>query len=326
MEAPPLIIKGQSYEKIIDGFKMKMFQTNDSLAFEFQEGDSFPNNIYFQSFNLSELKNKSRFLSIFENLDDIETNIKSIFDSNKYQLIKNPSCLILTLTPNIIMKKSEIILSIPQQKKEPKLVIEELSNEIIKLKKELIQMKKDLYEIKNLDIIKNAINLKNYVPIIESRILSKEDSNKVEIWVKESVGNVQNYQLIHRATQNGDTKASFNHCKNIPNLLWIMKDKNNNIFGCFHTLGVNSGNNNYLKDKKCFLFSVNKNKKYYPNLNYDNIYQCGSCILELGNNSGNEFSLHEKFLSTGNISFSNGNVFNHNLELCNNSSNSLIVL
>ena len=135
MEANPLQIPGNAYEKTINGYKMKMFQLIDSLGFEFKENNSFPIKIYLQTFNLSELQNKSKFLSIFENLKDIFENIKSIFESNKYELIKESSCLILTLTPNIIMNNSQIVLSIPQNKKEPKLIIDELSNEIIKLKK-----------------------------------------------------------------------------------------------------------------------------------------------------------------------------------------------
>ena len=148
------------------------------------------------------------------------------------------------------------------------------------------------------------------------------DSYKIENWVKESVGNIKYYELIYRATQHGDSNsASFSKCKNIPNLLWIMRDKNNNIFGCFHSLGINK-TNTYIKDSKCFLFSVNRNKKYYPNLNINNnIYQCSSHVIEFGNNSVWEFNIGDKFLTSNTVFFGKGNIFNHNLEICNNSAN-----
>ena len=75
---------------------------------------------------------------------------------------------------------------------------------------------------------------------INSKIVSKLDMEKIQNWLKDSVGKIKQYELIYRATEHGDSNAvSFQRCKNKPNLLWIMKDKNNNIFGCFHSMPVN---------------------------------------------------------------------------------------
>ena len=68
----------------------------------------------------------------------------------------------------------------------------------------------------------------------------------------ESIGKFKNCELIYRATEHGDSKdVSFNKCKNIPNLIWIMKDKNNNIFGCFNSIALNT-NSSYSKDSNAF--------------------------------------------------------------------------
>ena len=152
---------------------------------------------------------------------------------------------------------------------------------------------------------------------LKSKIISVNDYFKIDNWLKESIGNIKKYELIYRATEQGDSKAvSFKICKNVPNLLWIMIDKNNNIFGCFHSISINSSNI-HSKDPKCFLYSINKNKKYLPNLNLqNNIGHCSNHVLEFEDKK-REFSIGDKFLSSNSVYFQNGNIFNHNLEICN---------
>ena len=154
---------------------------------------------------------------------------------------------------------------------------------------------------------------------IESKIVSHFDMDKINNWLRESYGEVKKYELIYRASQNGDSNSiSFNKCTNIPNLLWIMKDKNSNIFGCFNSVPIYK-NNSYSKDMKCFLFSINKNKKYTPNPNIDkNIYHCSSHLIEFGNGQVWEFNIGDNFLKSNSVHFQNGSVFNHKNEICEN--------
>ena len=154
---------------------------------------------------------------------------------------------------------------------------------------------------------------------IESKIVSHFDMDKINNWLRESYGEVKKYELIYRASQNGDSNSiSFNKCTNIPNLLWIMKDKNNNIFGCFNSVPIYK-NNSYSKDMKCFLFSINKNKKYTPNPNIDkNIYHCSTHLIEFGNGQVWEFNIGDNFLKSNSVHFQNGSVFNHKNEICEN--------
>ena len=167
----------------------------------------------------------------------------------------------------------------------------------------------------------NKYSNNNESIIKDSKIISFIEFNKIQNWLISTIGEVKRYELIYRATVDGDSNSvSFNKCKNIPNLIWIMKDKNNNIFGCFNSIGINS-NNSYSKDSKCFLYSINKNKKYNPNLNItNNIYNCGSHLIEFGNNGKYEFNVGDKFLSSNSVTFTNGEIFNHKLEMCNNNS------
>ena len=174
-----------------------------------------------------------------------------------------------------------------------------------------------------IDLIKNFGGIQNNQINIDSKILSKLDMVKIQNWLKDSIREINRYELIYRATVHGDSVGvSFQMCKNKPNLLWLMKDKNNNIFGCFHSIPIYS-NDSYCYDTKCFLFSVNKNKKYNPNLQIQkNMYNCTSHLIEFGEEGKNvwEFNIGDKFLSTNSVYFQNGTIFNHQMEICDNNS------
>ena len=155
---------------------------------------------------------------------------------------------------------------------------------------------------------------------IDSKIVSKFDMTKIQNWLKDSFKKINKYELIFRATQHGDSNSIlFQKCKNNANLLWIMKNKsNNNILGCFNSIPTNS-DGSYSKDMKCFLFSLNKNKKYSPNLQIEkNLYHCSSHVIEFGDDKVYEMSIGEKFLSSNSVNFKNGSVFNHRNEISDN--------
>ena len=165
------------------------------------------------------------------------------------------------------------------------------------------------------DITTNEIN-------IDSKIVTNFDMIKIQKWLNDSFKIINKYELIYRATQHGDTKSIlFQKCKNNANLLWIMKNKsNNNIFGCFNSIPIKS-DCSYSKDTKCFLFSLNKNKKYSPNLQVEkNLYHCSSHVIEFGHGNVWEMSIGEKFLSSNSVNFKNGSVFNHRNEISDNNS------
>ena len=176
--------------------------------------------------------------------------------------------------------------------------------------------------IEQIGIFGNIVNSQNFINI-NSKIMTKLDMEKINNWLKESLGDkkIKKYELIYRATEHGDSnQISFQRCKNQPNLLWIMKNKNNNnnIFGCFNSIPTSS-DGNYSQDNKWFLFSLTKNKKYYPNLNIgNNIYNCSSHIIEFGNSSKFDFSIGDKFLSSNAVNFSDGQFFNHKNEISDN--------
>ena len=167
----------------------------------------------------------------------------------------------------------------------------------------------------------------NHGKRIQSKIISLNDLSKIDNWLETSIGNFTKYELIYRATEHGDSNSiSFSKCKNIPNLLLIMKDNNNNIFGSFCSIATNTSCT-YSKDTKCFLFSLNNNKKYTPNLNVvQNIYHCSSHLVEFGYNGTYDFSVGDKFLTSKNVQTSKGTVFGGDLRFFDNSPVSLTEL
>ena len=174
-----------------------------------------------------------------------------------------------------------------------------------------------------------GIIYEEFIPKIDSEIVTKSDIKKIHNWLKDIFGEKIQYELIYRATTHGDSNSIiFQRCKNIPNLLWIMKDRDNNIFGCFHSIPIKinekycipiKSNDMYSKDLKCFLFSLNKNKKYSPNPKVENIlFHNSSHVIEFGCNNNFEFCIGNQFLSINSVYFSDGPIFNHKNELSGN--------
>ena len=57
----------------------------------------------------------------------------------------------------------------------------------------------------------------NKIGLNSKIITSWNDILKLEKWLIENIGNIKSFELIYRATENGDTNnVSFNKCKNIP--------------------------------------------------------------------------------------------------------------
>ena len=113
--------------------------------------------------------------------------------------------------------------------------------------------------------------------------------------------NEVNFNLIYKATRDGDSKEIFHSkCDNINNTLVIIKTNKNNIFGGFTTALWNvSGGVKY--DSYSFLFSLNKNKIFNIKSTFQWAISClnNNCIT-FGMCSDNIYELYlaNRFLST----------------------------
>lgn len=80
--------------------------------------------------------------------------------------------------------------------------------------------------------------------------------NEIEKQLKK---NVISYELIYKATRDGDKSENFHSkCDNKENTIVIIKSKNGKIFGGFTTKFWN--HMEYINDPLAFVFSINKQK------------------------------------------------------------------
>ena len=177
---------------------------------------------------------ENKFFSIYENINEI------YIDLLEYLSLKSPK----------IKKENNII----------KIIIELPSKKV----KEIIFtlfLKND-----NLNIIKN----------LESEI--KRDNISKNILLKKWIDSKKkiNSHLLYRMTKDGDSFKIFHTlCDNIkPNLI-LVKSKKGKKFGGFTFENWESCNEGkWKKDNKCFLFSLDKKKRFFQKdfNNNDNIY------------------------------------------------------
>ena len=123
-----------------------------------------------------------------------------------------------------------------------------------------------------------------------------------------------NYELIYKATKDGDSKEIFHSkCDNINNTLVIIKTNKNNIFGGFTTALWNV-NNNVKYDSYSFLFSLNKNKIYNMKSTFQWAISClDNICISFGVAADRIYELYiaNRFLSTNDNYVYNGLYFNH---------------
>lgn len=120
---------------------------------------------------------------------------------------------------------------------------------------------------------------------MDSLIISKEDDiNLLKEWIspKKNVS----FQLIFRATRDGDTKKDFHRmCDDISPTIFIFKTPKNFIFGGYTTVQSNISYNKeeLIKDENAFVFSLNQRKKNMTKEVEHSIYKDNYHLIIFGN-------------------------------------------
>ena len=174
--------------------------------------------------------------------------IVQLKNNNSISLTKENDSIFLCLH---LSQPIESILKIPLDKSSlnNKSLILSLYDKNIKLK-EKIKVLEDNNRLLKLRLIKRDI--KGY----SQDLLFLE--NEIEKQLKK---NVISYELIYKATRDGDKSENFHSkCDNKENTIVIIKSKNGKIFGGFTTKFWN--HMEYINDPLAFVFSINKQKIY----------------------------------------------------------------
>ena len=135
MDAPNVASENKFKLKNKDS-SLTLYLSNESnsLVIKIIEDDSVPLRTFAQKFTLEDLIKQSRYFKLFENIDQLIPEIKSLFEENKvsYSVETSLILLILNLPLKII---EEVILSIPQSKADTNQIISELCSTVNDLRK-----------------------------------------------------------------------------------------------------------------------------------------------------------------------------------------------
>jgi hypothetical protein len=137
MDAPKVASENKFKLKNKDS-SLTLYLSNESnsLVITIIEDDSVPLRTFSQKFTLEDLIKQSRYFKLFENIDQLIPEIKSLFEENKVSFSIETSLILLIL--NLPLKIiEEVILSIPQSKADTNQIISELCSTVNDLRKKV---------------------------------------------------------------------------------------------------------------------------------------------------------------------------------------------
>ena len=286
----PLSTKPQKEKELIlesenKQYNLKLYILSD-IYLEIKEKEKITNEIYVGNFSLKNLTELSKAFRVCDSLDEAFDTIVSIYESKKIILNKNNDEMVMILKadlPNGKTEEAKLILRKKEVKKD--VLIEELVKRINLLEEKNKNLEKKQAEFE--DLFKDEIKLKKKLKEIkfDSKIIeNKEDVNFIiDKIIKEYPNtNIDTFQsnLLYRATRDGDNQNSFyNKVEGKRKTLSFIKTKKGIRFGCYFDIDFKRGNG-HTKDKKSFVFSIDR-KKIYNNKPENYQINNGSDIISL---------------------------------------------
>ena len=277
MDSPPTIAnKSKEYTLISEAksFKIKI-SLSSNIIIEVNELEKIKGIFYSNTFSLEALVKLSRGFKICEDINEAYDIIEQIFE-NKKSTIKylNENELLLIIKVDLPGGKiQEVNLTLNKKEMNKNLLIEELILKVNQLEEENKNLKKDINEMKEKlnrfeKYFAEEIEEKKFFEKIgfESKIIKNKD--EIKFITNRLVNNDENlrkkinYNLIYRATRDGDTSTIFhNKVDNKNSLLSIIETNKGLKFGVF-TEQPYKKRENSIKDNKVFIYSLNLKKIY----------------------------------------------------------------
>lgn len=273
MSITPII---QSNEKIINvnyenkKIELKFIIKDNNLFISTEFNDSLISHFYSATLSIQDIQKNKYFLQ-FDSIEEILNELLLKLNSSSPVFKKENNYLNITIMLSS-SKFKEVNFILYEKTKSNEDKIKELYNIIFELKKENEIIKQENSQFKK--DIKMLIEFKNKIEEkekekkerlgidIDSSILNndKEKIKKIKEFI--SPNKTIKSKLKYRMTRDGASFENFHSkCDGIsPNLLLI--SDNNNIFGAF-TKVCWEKKDCQKNDTESFLFSLNKNKKYY---------------------------------------------------------------
>lgn len=323
---------------------LKISYNEEILQFFILEVNIFSPKEYILYSNIDDLKKTDKFFNLFESIEEVFISLKNLKFNNNLTLIKEGQEMKIEIANTITNKK--IYINIPIKETDINTKVDNIINYINSLNKKIVNLeievknsKNDnadlkktinIYEnkIKNLEkkFNENILKLEKIEKIMNEYMTSYEFFKKSEIIKHEEVDLIISWlekkpvqvDLLLNSKIDGDSISTFyEKCsKKCPTMIFI-KTKENLRFGGFTSVTWPESENK--RDDKCFLFSLDRKKKYKIKENHkDNaiyfcscisfcfgsgcdLYICDKCTSNTGNQVGND-----SFYTTKSYELNNG--------------------
>ena len=297
MDTPPaLSLKSKEYTLSSENksFKIKI-NLSSNIIIEATELDKVKGIYYSNFFSLENLVKLSKGFKICEDINEAYDIVEQIFENKKSVLKYNNENEILVIIKVDLPggKMQEVNLALNKKEMNKNSVIEELMVKVNQLEEENKNLKKNLNEV-----IERLNKLEKYfaIEIEDKKILEEIGLNNTKIirqksdkfFVNRLINNDENkkqkkinFNLLYRATRDGDTSNNFhNRVDNKNSHLSIIETKKGLKFGVyidkpFKSTGKTIGDNN------CFIFSLNLKKIYNNKEGANSFNDCSNYLIDL---------------------------------------------
>lgn len=219
---------------------------------------------------------------MFDNLQEIFTEISNIIEKNKPTLIEDINYISLSI-PLPTTKIKEFIFKIYEKEKSEKEQIKDLLNIISELKS---THKKEILELnKKIDNLNLEINeLKKYIKIDflkDSLIINNSiHANLLKNWINPQ--KTITSKLLYRLSLNGENMNTFHNLINGKGpTLSIIQLKDGSIIGGYTSLNWNT-TGGWMKDNNAFIFNLTNNFKFNIITNSNTIYFSSNYAIYFG--------------------------------------------
>ena len=282
-EAPLPILKTPQFqlEKKIKiegkGFTLNFIDTNEEMNLIAKEDNSLMSDSFSNTFTLNQLQKNNNYFKMFDDINDVITNLGKLIEENKFKVIKKDKSIEITFTPDILLK-GEIKFNLLLKEKSPNDKINylmELSTSILSrldnLEKENSELKSKVKELtEKLDKLNKLKNASYFFK--DSVILTTEQyKEKMLSFINEKI---EDTELLYRGTRDGDSSNIFHEkCDNKGPTIVLCKETSGQIFGGFTKAEWDNKDRHPKADKDAFIFSITNNKKFNSK-NHENSIVC----------------------------------------------------
>ena len=250
---------------------------NEKLIIEAYSENDINNSFYKTEKNYDELI-QNKFFSIYENISEIFSALTSfILDKESYheysKVIEEEKSLLLSIPLNL-GKYKEFKINLKESKITPELKIlkleetlKEQNNEINKLKEKTLELERQnillMDKIKLFEKEEKEREDYFFKNLFSDSLIIKPDETKIIYdWICPSPNTKIHFELLYRATRDGDTSESFfKHCSGRGPTVMFEKIDNGHRFGAF-TMIPWIQEDKWYKDPKAFMFSLTNKLKF----------------------------------------------------------------